>query len=62
MIDPKLKAEIDALSVYELLRDHRFLPSGHPKYQGEQGLYRIQRLKELSEADPAAYTAASRNL
>lgn len=56
------KEAIDNLTVEQLLRQHRFAPAGDPRYQGEEGDYRVARLAKLRSADPAAYTAASKNI
>lgn len=61
-MDEQTKAKIDALSVEELLRQHRFAPAGDPRYQGEEGDYRMKRLAELRSQDNAAYVAASKSI
>jgi hypothetical protein len=53
---------VNALSVEELLRQVRFAPVGDPRFQGDRGEYRMNRLAELREQDPDAYTQASKNI
>ena len=59
-MNPKTKATIAAMTVYQLLREHRFAAAGDLRYQGEEGKYRIQRLAQLRDQDPPAYVAASK--
>ena len=47
MINPKMKARIDAMSQEELCRTWRFSPAGTPMLQGEAGEYFQKRLAEL---------------
>jgi len=56
------KRGIDELSVEALLRDHRFIPSGDSRYEGEEGKYRITRLATLQRDDPEAFTQASKDV
>lgn len=56
------KNSIDAMSVSKLLAEVRFAPVGDPKFQGEQGAYRLARLKELRDKDPDAYVRASKDI
>ena len=46
MIDPKIKAKIDAMSQEELCKKWRFAPIGDPMFQGEEGEYFKKRLEE----------------
>ena len=61
-MDKETKEAIDRLTVEQLLMQHRFAPAGDLRYQGEEGDYRVRRLTKLRTADPAAYTAASKNI
>jgi len=61
-MDERTKTAIDELSVEELLRQHRFAQVGDPRYQGEEGEYRMKRLTELRGQDNAAYVAASKRI
>ena len=61
-MDKETKEAIDRLTVEQLLQQHRFTPAGDPRYQGEEGDYRMRRLAELRTADPGAYVAASKNI
>lgn len=60
--EPAYKAEIDAMTVEELLRVVRFAPAGDERMQGERGKYHLARMDELRAQDPAAYVAASKRL
>lgn len=62
MINETLKQKIDALSVQELLSVQRFAPVGDPRFQGEEGQYRMARLAELRSQDNAAYVSASKSI
>ena len=62
MFTPEQKQEIDALSIHDLLKAQRFGPAGDSRFQGEEGAYRIDRLKDLRDADNAAYVRASKSL
>lgn len=62
MLSEEKKKEIDALSVRQLLSQHRFSPVGDPRYQGEEGEYRVARLAQLRDQDNAAYVAASKSI
>ena len=59
-LTPELKAEIDALSLEDLLRRWRFHSLGAEPFQGESGDYYASRLAEVRSADPAGWTAASK--
>jgi hypothetical protein len=61
-MDKATKEAIDKMTVQEMLRLHRFAPAGDLRFQGEEGDYRMARLAELRSEDPAAYTAASKNI
>ena len=52
MIDPKIKAKIDAMSQEELCKKWRFAPIGDPMFQGEEGEYFKKRLKEMGGMTP----------
>lgn len=62
MLSPEKKAEIDKLSMRALLYAQRFAPWDDPRFVGDEGEYRMKRLAELCDADPAAYTAASKSI
>ena len=59
-LTPERKATIDALDVAALLTKWRFTPAGNPWFAGETGDYITKRLAALRDADPAAFTAASK--
>lgn len=60
-MNPTKKSRIDALTYEELLHDHRFAPVGDPRYQGEEGEYRMNRLRELrSELSKGEHARASK--
>lgn len=61
-LDPKVYAEINGMSIYEMLRRNRFAPMGDEIFMGESGTYFLQRMCELRDANPAAYSRASRDL
>lgn len=52
MIDPKLKAEIDAMSQEELCKKWRFAPAGDPMFKDEAGKYFADRLEEKGGFSP----------
>ncbi len=54
-MDEETKKQIDQLSLVELFSQHRFAPIGDPRYQGDEGEYRVARLAELRSKDPGAY-------
>ena len=39
MIEPTLKASIDAMSIEEMVRRSRYAPAGDPMFDGETGEY-----------------------
>lgn len=49
---PEQKAEIDAMTRYELCRLWRFTPIGNPLLQDEAGTYFATRLRELGGFSP----------
>ena len=57
-----LKAEIDKMSIYDLLRRNRFAPAGDEIFEDESGTYFLKRMCELRDANPAMYSRASRDL
>ncbi len=59
---PEKKQEIDALSIHDLLQAQRFAPVGDPRFKGEEGTYRMDRLADLHSADNAAYVRASKSI
>lgn len=61
-LTPKLKAEIDAKSHYQLLERIRFAPTGDPLFQGESGGYWIERRNELQRKNPGQAVADSKAL
>lgn len=56
------KKHIDSLSHEQLLRQWRFAPIGDVWFQGETGKYWGERMKKLSEADPAGAVADSKRI
>jgi hypothetical protein len=62
ILTPEVKAEIDKLSIYQLLQRNRFAPAGDEIFEGESGTYFLKRMCELRDANPAAYSRASRDL
>lgn len=56
----QIRARVDAMSMERLIRDNRFAPVGDPRFRGEEGEYRITRLAQLRQQDPAGYVAASK--
>lgn len=61
MTDDEKKA-IDSMSMRDLLKRCRFDPSGSPFWQGDHGDYALARLSQLRDDDPAAFTAASKEI
>ena len=61
-LDSDTKARIDAMDVEELLMDQRFAPIGDPRFQGDEGAYRGERLAKLRAENPGAYVAASKSI
>jgi len=59
---PETKAQIDSYGVYRLLHDNRFAPIGDPRFQGEEGEYRMKRLAEVRAQDNDAYVRASKDM
>jgi len=59
---PETKNAIDKLSIAELLGAQRFAPIGDPRFQGEEGQYRMERLAELRSQDGTAYVRASKTI
>jgi hypothetical protein len=62
IMTPEKKAEIDRLGVYTLLHDNRFAPIGDPRFQGEEGEYRMERLAYVRSLDNDAYVRASKDM
>jgi len=58
---PETKAHIDTLSYEQLLEQLRFDPAGHPRWQGEEGNYRMDRMRLLREQG-ADHVGASKRL
>jgi hypothetical protein len=61
-LTPERKAEIDALTHYELLRAIRFAPPGDARFVGEAGKYWIKRRSELQSKDPEQAVRDSKDL
>lgn len=61
-LDQRLKVMIDSFDVESLLYQWRFAPPGTKLFQGESGAYWGERLAQLRDADPAAYSAASKRI
>jgi len=51
-MDEKLKAEIDAMSQYQMCYAWRFAKSGDPRFQGEVGDYFAVKFKEKGGMTP----------
>lgn len=58
----KKKAEIDAMSMTDLLIKIRFSDAGHPLFQGESGEYALKRYARLRNADPEEHTRISKKI
>lgn len=56
------KAWIDNASLFQLLRRWRFSDSGDPIFQGEIGEYYSKVMFAKRDADPAAWTATSKQV
>jgi hypothetical protein len=58
------KAHIDSMNIEQMLRKQRFTPIGDPFFvNGDpRAEYFALRFKQLRDADPAAYTQASKNI
>ena len=56
-----LKAQIDSLTYEELLRSMRFAPAGDPRWCGEEGQYRMDRMHRLL-AEGADHVGASKRI
>lgn len=61
-LTPALKAEIDALSHFVLLRKIRFAPPGDPYMQGAVGEYWLARREVKRAEDPAGAVEDSKAL
>jgi hypothetical protein len=61
-LTPTLKAEIDAMTIRQLLGKSRFATIGAPLFQGESGTYFMKRLAEVRDQDNAAFVQASISL
>jgi len=62
-LTPELKAQIDAMDYYQLLKRWRFAPlGGDEMMQDESGDYWGQRMNELKDADPVGAVQASKML
>lgn len=59
ILDPKTKAEIDAMTYEQLLERWRNDPSGSALFQGASGLYCQQRMAELRQSTPHAQQVAA---
>ena len=57
-----LQAQIDAMSLEDLLRTWRYAPVGDRRFQGEAGQYVAARLAALRRADPDAWVRASQRI
>jgi len=63
LLTPTLKTTIDAMTVEELLRKHRFTPLGSDElFEGESGRYMCERIAVLRDQDNAAFVAASKKI
>lgn len=62
ILTPESKAQIDAMSVYDLLHVVRFAPIGDARLQDGNGEYLMKRLAELRAQDNDAYVAASKEM
>lgn len=61
-LTPEIKAQIDALSIYDLLFGIRFGPEGDIRFQGERGTYWMNRYAELRAQDNDACVRASKDM
>ena len=61
-LSPKVKADIDSKSHFELLRERRVSPIGDPRFQGDSGKYWGERVEALRAADPRQGSANSRGV
>ena len=62
-LTPEVKAEIDAMTYEQLLRQWRFSPLGDPIFQGDRGSYFADRMSELRrKIGPEAAVQASKNV
>lgn len=61
-ISPRFKQQVDAMSYETLLDCWRHSPVGSPMFQGDNGKYVQQRMRELRAAPngDAMHTAASK--
>ncbi len=56
------KKWIDEASIVNLLHKWRFAPSGDSMFAGESGKYYSKVMAAKRDANPAAYTAASKRI
>ena len=61
-LTPEIKADIDSLSIYDLLFANRFAPCGDIRFQGERGAYWLERMGKLRRQDEGAYVRVSKDM
>jgi len=59
---PELKAEIDAMTLEEMIRKWRFAPISDPLLQNEAGEYLQKRMFEIRDADNDTWVATSKSV
>lgn len=58
----ELKAQIDGMSYYSMLRKWRFTPSGDDMFSGDSGSYYAGKMARERDADPKAAAQASKDI
>jgi len=61
-LTPKLKKQIDEMSLRNMLIKNRFSPAGDPLFQGESGRYFLQVLSKKRNEDPNKFAQISKDI
>lgn len=61
-LTPKIKSQIDSLSLEALLSRWRNAPIGDAMFQGESGKYWGERLASKRNEQPSGFVAASKSI
>lgn len=61
-LTPAAKAEIDAMSLYDMLRVWRFAPGGDARFMGARGDYYQSRMFALRRESPDEWVRCSKEI
>lgn len=62
ILTAELKAQIDGMDYWSMLKKWRFTPSGDSMFEGESGTYYKQVMLEKKDADPEGAVQDSKDI